>query len=1073
VWWHWLDGNITKEGIQLDLEWMQRAGIAGFQEFDVGYRTPRVTAKRLAYMSPEWQDAFRYAIATAQRLGLDAGISSAPGWSETGGTWVAPEGAMKKVVWSETRIRGGRTFKGTLPRPPDVAGLYQDIERADQTPESARHFYRDTVVLAYRLPENEQPAQLQAPQVTWSGGSVDPVLLADPRLQHKPAATLPVPTEEQSSWIRFDYPQPHTIRSLVIALPSSSRFAVSAHAGLEASADGSTFHTVTDIPASAFNEVTLSFAPVTARAFRVVFSGPLETGDLWKRAVESAAPGIVTPPFGLGPPPQKEFAVTRLALIEGARVNRFEEQAGFGAAPDYYAIAGPPVLARDAVPAASVVDLTSLRKPDGTLEWRPPGGARVWMIVRMGYSLTGQTNGPAPPESVGLEVDKLDGGAVADYMSHYLKTYRDTLGPDSFGPRGITSVVTDSIEAGPQNWTANMIAEFRQRRGYDPRPFLLTLTGRIIDSSSASERFLWDFRKTIAELLAEHHYGQVAASVHDAGLTVYGEALEDNRPILGDDMQMRSHTDVPTGALWTPGRDGRIMPTNIVDLQGAASVAHLYGRRFVGAESLTSALQPWAAAPRHLKSLVDAQLALGVTRFMLHSSVHQPMVDGAPGMTLGIFGQYFNRDDTWAEQARPWIDYVARNVLLLQQGNYHADVAYFYGEEAPLTGLYGQHYMTDAPVGYGFDFLNAEALERLISVRDGNLVTPSGMRYRVLQLGGSSTRMTLSVLRKLDELVKAGAIVVGKKPVSSPSLADDAGEFRRITDDLWSGRVIADRSVGEVLSSLGLPPDWAATNADAPPVMVLHRTLEDGDIYFVSSRAHQAATADMAFRVTGRVPELWDADTGTRSPLAFRMEKGLTLVPIDFDPDGAALIVLRKPAPPGIREMSLPSPMAATAILQLDRGWTLTFQPGRGAPAGGVPAAAGSWSDSDVDGIRYFSGTGTYTRSFDLPADTLADGRRFILDLGEVAELADVTVNGHRLRTLWKLPYSLDVTDTLKAGRNNVELRVTNLWVNRLVGDQQPGAVKIAHVVEPVYRADAPLRRSGLLGPVRLLRLGN
>jgi hypothetical protein len=693
------------------------------------------------------------------------------------------------------------------------------------------------------------------------------------------------------------------------------------------------------------------------------------------------------------------------------------------------------------------------------------------MIVRMGYSLTGQTNGPAPSEGTGLEVDKLDGDAVADYLSHYLKTYRDTLGPDSFGPRGVTSLVTDSIEAGPQNWTPKLVAEFRQRRGYDPRPYLLTLTGRIIDSTSVSERFLWDFRKTLAELLAEHHYGQVAVSSHDAGLTVYGEALEDNRPILGDDMQMRSHADVPMGALWTPGRDGRIMPTNIADLQGAASVAHLYGRPFVGAESLTSALQPWAAAPRDLKSLVDAELALGVTRFMLHSSVHQPVIDGAPGMTLGVFGQYFNRDDTWAEQARPWIDYLARNAFLLQLGHYHADVAYFYGEEAPLTALYGQHYMTDAPVGYGFDFVNADALLHLISVRDGHLVTPSGMNYRVLQLGGSSTRMTLPVLRKLDELVKAGAIVVGARPVSSPSLADDPVEFQRIADELWSGRVIADRPVGELLASLGLPPDWAVTNADAPAVMVLHRTIDDGEIYFVSSRAHQAAKVDMAFRVTGRVPELWDADTGTRTPLAFRMEKGITVVPIAFDPDGAALVVFRKPAPPGVREMSLPPPGATHAILQLDRGWMLSFQTGRGAPVGSIPAAAGSWSESDVEGIRYFSGTGTYTRSFDLPMGALGQGHRFVLDLGEVAELAEVIVNGHRLRTLWKPPYSLDVTDALKRGRNTLELRVTNLWVNRLVGDQQPGAIKIAHVVEAAYRADAPLRRSGLLGPVRLLEV--
>jgi len=1077
VWWHWLDGNVTKEGIQLDLEWMQRAGIAGFQMFDVAYRTPRVVEKRLAYMTPEWQDASRYAIAVARRLGLEAGISAAPGWSETGGSWVRPEQAMKKVVWSETRVASGGVFRGVLPQPPDTAGPFQDLVRTEETPEAGKHFYRDIVVLAYPLPDDEQSSRLETPKITASGGTVDPVLLLDPSLQHKVAATLPAPTAGQSSWVRFDYQQPHTIRSLAVALAARGRFAVSPHTRLEASKDGSTFSTVAEIPAAAFAQVTVSFAPVTARAYRMVFSGPMEAGDLWQRAGDSAAPGIVTPPFGLQPPPQKDFAIVRLALFEGARVNRSEEQSGFGAAPDYYALAGPPAAARSVTSAESLVDLTSLMKADGTLEWKPPGRHRDWMIVRLGYSLTGQTNGPAPPESVGLEVDKLNSGHVAEYMQHYLQTYRDALGSDSFGRQGVTSLVTDSIEAGAQNWTDEMVAGFRLRRGYDPGPFLLTLTGRVIDGTAASEGFLWDFRRTIAELLAENHYGQVAGSAHGAGLTVYGEALEDNRPILGDDMEMRSHADVPMGAMWMPGRDGRIMPTNIADLQGAASVAHLYGRPFVGAESLTSALQPWAAAPRDLKSIVDAQLALGVTRFLLHSSVHQPLVNAAPGMTLGIFGQYFNRNDTWAEQARPWIDYLARNVFLLQQGRYHADVVYFYGEEAPLTGLYGRHSMTDVPVGYGFDFVNADALLHLISVRDGNLVTPSGMRYRVLQLGGSSTRMTVALLRKLDELVRAGAVIVGKKPQSSPSLADDPQEFRRLADELWSGfasaaggRVVSDRSAGEVLSNLGLTPDWEAKNADAPPLMVLHRTLEDGEIYFLSSRVHQAARADIAFRVTGRLPELWDADSGTRKPLTFRTEKGVTVVPITFDPDASALVVFREPTS-ATSNAEVRSPAQST-ILQLNEGWMLAFQPDRGAPVGSVAATVGSWTDSDVAGIRYFSGTGTYARSFDLPRGALAQDRTVILELGEVAELADVTINGHKLRTLWKPPYALDITEALRPGRNQIELRVTNLWVNRLIGDEQPEAVKIAHVAAPVYRADAPLRRSGLLGPVRLLQQG-
>jgi hypothetical protein len=280
--------------------------------------------------------------------------------------------------------------------------------------------------------------------------------------------------------------------------------------------------------------------------------------------------------------------------------------------------------------------------------------------------------------------------------------------------------------------------------------------------------------------------------------------------------------------------------------------------------------------------------------------------------------------------------------------------------------------------------------------------------------------------------------------------------------------VIADRTVEQVLSELNVVPDWETRNADAPPLMVLHRSLPEGEIYFLSSRVHHASHADVAFRVTGRLPEQWDANSGTRKPLAFDTGKGVTIVPVSFDPDGSALIVFRERS--GLLSRDVPRP-AATPILQLDSGWTLSFQGGRGAPQRPIAATTGSWTDSSVPGVRYFSGTGTYSRSFDLVRSRLAHGHRVVLELGEVDDLAEVVVNGVRLGILWKRPYTLDITDAVKAGRNRIEVRVTNLWVNRLIGDAQPGAIKIAHVAEPVYRADAPLRASGLLGPVRLLEI--
>lgn len=1055
LWWHWLDGNITPEGIDRELDWFDRIGIGGFQLFDVAQPgMPQVVKKRLMYMHPDWQAAFRRAIAGAQKRGMQAGIASSPGWSETGGPWVGPESAMKKLVWSETLVEGGRRFTRRLAAPPVVPGPFQDIARTDEA--KATSFYRDVAVLAWPLPADAVP--LPSARISASGGTLDAVLLTGPTLSHVPAAILPL-GQASPQWIRFDYDRPQTIRSVMVGLTRPGAFDVAPLATLDASDDGVTFRPIRELPLSTFHQSTISFPGATARVFRVSFRPPTEIGTLWRRAINLAAPGNSNTRYER-PPPAQDVRLQRLALLPDARVMRFEDKAGFTAAADYYALATPDADAGSTVPAAGVIDLTAKLKPDGTLDWTPPRGR--WQVLRLGASLTGAVNAPAPAEATGYEVDKLDADAVAAYMDRYLETYRATLPSDLLGARGVTTLLNDSIEAGSQNWTPGMISAFKQRRGYDPTRWLPALTGRIIDSAEATDRFLWDYRATIADLLAANHYGQVAERTRAAGLRTRAEALEDHRPILGDDMAMRSHADEPVGAIWAPNEKGHVEPTSIADLKGAASVAHLYGRDAVAAEAFTSALAPWAGSPRRLKRVADTAFALGVTRLMLHSSVHQPIEGKPPGLTLGIFGQYFNRNETWAGQARAWIDYLARSQYLLGQGRYVADIAYFYGEEAPLTGLYGEQEVADVPAGHGFDFVNADALVNLLSVKDGRLITPSGMEYRLLQLGGTSSRMTLPVLRRIAALVDAGATVVGKRPVGSPSLADDRAEYDRLVARLWGEGRVQENAPADALARLGVAPDWQVTGASLP-LRVLHRVTDDRDIYFLASGSRGAAQTEVAFRVTGRAPELWDADSGVVTPLPSRVEAGRTIVPLALDPDGSAFVVFGK----GVEKTPKAAPREQQ-LLDLSKGWTLTFQPARGGPDAAVSADAGSWSDSADPRIRYFSGTGTYSREVKLDR-RLMSGARVWLDLGEVGELADVVVNGRPLRTLWKPPYRLEITEALLPGSNRIELRVTNLWVNRLIGDAQPGAEKLTQTAMPTYRPDAAPLPSGLIGPVRLV----
>jgi len=637
VWWHWMNGNITKEGIQLDEEWMKRAGLGGFHNFDASLFTPQVVDKRLAYMTPEWKDAFKYATTLADQFGFEEAIASSPGWSETGGPWVSGPQAMKKYVWSETRVEGGMPFTGVLPKPPSNPGPFQNLPLAPflgmGAPFNAPIFYADSAVIAFKVPESEAAAALIQPKVTSSGGMIDPALLDDGDLAK--TVSLPQAKEGEKAWIQFEYPRPQTIRALTILVVGRGPFDAFAPPGgdsgqaLEASDDGQAFHVVASVPKGGSAEHTLSFAPVTAKYFRVTFktlpTPPNPFGDTGES-------------FGFAAPRAPSMIlIAELVLHPGARVNRFEEKAAFDLLPDLYQFATPNFAPTNVIQKSDVIDLTSKMRPDGTLDWTPPAGN--WVVLRFGYSLLGITNHPATSEATGLEVDKLNAGYVKKYMDGYLDSYKDTVGADMMGKRGIRFVVTDSWEAGAQNWTDDMIAKFTRLRGYDPRPWLPVLAGRVVVSSKASDQFLWDLRKTIADLIANEHYGQVEASLKERGMEHYGESHESGRALIADGMEVKKLDDIPMSAMWTqsPGVNKEQYGYNADDRE-SASVAHIYGQNLAAAESMTASAAPWAWSPSTLKPTADQEFLNGINLIVIHESTHQPLIGKAPGLTLGPFG---------------------------------------------------------------------------------------------------------------------------------------------------------------------------------------------------------------------------------------------------------------------------------------------------------------------------------------------------------------------------------------------------------------------------------------------------
>jgi hypothetical protein len=1049
VWWHWMNGNISKEGIKLDLEWMHRVGIGGFQNFDAALATPQVVDKRLAYMTPEWKDAFKYATTLADQFGMEEGIAGSPGWSESGGPWVTGPEAMKKYVWSETVVEGGKPFTGKLIHPPTVTGPFQDIKVVNANFKEPQ-YYADSTVVAYRAPESDVTLESLRPVVTDSSGASGLGNVSSDGL-----LTLPRGAGGKS-WVQYAFAQPVTMRAVSLAIRGAGR-GVSTAAALEASEDGAAFHPVTAIPVGGVAEETVSFAPVTAKYFRVTFTTA-------SGATSDTAAGSTITIENLEPHP-------------GARVNRFEVKAAFRQTPDLYGFATPEVASTDAIRKSEVIDLTGKMRADGTLDWTPPAGR--WVVLRFGYSLLGITNHPATKEATGLEVDKLDARYVKDYMDKYLDSYKETVGAEFMGKRGIKYVINDSWEAGTQNWTDNMIADFTRLRGYDPHPWLPVLAGHVVESAQASDQFLWDLRKTIADLTATEHYGQLEKTLKERGMGHYGESHEGGRAYIADGMEVKKMNDIPMSAMWVqaPGVNKEMYGYNADDRE-SASVAHIYGQNLAAAESMTARINSaWAWAPGTLKPTADQELVNGINRFVIHESAHQPLVDKAPGLTLGPYGQWFNRFEAWAEEAKPWVDYLARSSYMLQQGRFDADVLYFYGEDSNITAIFGDK-APNVPAGYGFDYINADGLIHVLTAAGGRIKTASGMNYRLLVLDPYSRHMSLPVLRAIHKLVEQGAVVAGERPTDTPSLADDQAEFRKLDDELFGdgsgvhtlgkGKVYAGQDAAAALKAMNVAPDFDHSKPESDTrIVFVHRKLADGDIYFLDNRNDRDETVNATFRVTGKAPELWYAESGKSEPASYKIADGHTTVPLHLEPWGTVFVVFRNAA--AVPSRTMPA-VEEKKLATMDGPWNVSFQEKRGAPASVTFDKLVSWTDSADAGVKYFSGAGTYTKEFQAAADWFKPGTSLWIDLGDVQELAEVSVNGTSLGVSWHAPYRVDVTKALKPGKNEVTIKVVNTWVNRLIGDQQPNATKYTFPDITPYTAESPLRPSGLIGPVVVFR---
>jgi hypothetical protein len=1024
TWWHWTNGNVTKEGITKDLEWMKRVGIAGMQLADVASGSGQTIEKKLIWGSPEWLDAVHHAASEADRLGLEMSIFSSAGWSETAGPWVKPEQAMKKLVWSETVVNGPKPFDGKLAQPPSNNGTFGGLGGGGGrggAPDPT--FYGDSAVIAYRTPSDETTMEDLHPKVTASSGEIDGALLMDGNLNT--AVSIQAPQGGGPAWVQYEFPQP--IKAMAVTLVAPGRGIPFGR--ILSSDDGASFRPLVDLPgptqyrAGVIRTYALP-APTTAKFFRVEMTGA---------ALEPA--GVMNQ---VAPQPAGQYSLSEFTVHTGARVNRWQEKAGFNFYYEYQTTGTPAVPSSSTINRSDIVDLTSKMNKDGTLNWDVPAGK--WTILRMGYSLTGAKNRPAPAAGTGYEVDKLSRKYVQAYFKGYTDPIFSTLGP--LVGKSLRYMTMDSFEGGMQNWTDEMIGEFQKRRGYDPTPYLPVLAGRVVESADVSDRFLWDFRRTIADLLAESHYGTMSDELKKHGMGIYGEANGVSMEFMEDTLLNKSKVEIPMGEFWVRALHPEIQ--YYVDVRGAASASHAYGKKLVATETFTGG---GYEAPFNLKRISDYWLAQGVNRLVFHTSAQQPL-DTKPGNTM--VGTHINRNITWAEQAKPLMTYLARNMYMLQQGLFVADLAYLLPEGAPSSqSFWGAGLQPTPPMGYDYDCINTDVLLNRMTVgEDGRLMLPDGMSYRVLVLP-QIHQMTVPVLKKIRELVAGGATVVGPRATRSPSLTgypDADVELQSLAADVWGdldgvmrnerffekGRVIWGLPLVDVLHSIAIPSDFECTQNLDSPMAWIHRRDGETDIYFLANGADHAQDIEARFRVNGKEAEIWHSDTGAVEPADYSIANGRTVVPLHLAQRESVFVVFRHPSAAPSRTL----PRDTTTMLATVAGtWDVSFPPNFGAPPKIQLEKLESWTANADDGVKYFSGTATYTKTLSAPQGWLQPGAKILLDLGSARDVVEVAVNSKPLGILWKPPYVVDVTGVLKAGDNQLEIKVTNEWTNRQAGD--------------------------------------
>lgn len=1029
VYWYWISDNISEEGVVKDLYAMRKAGINRAFIGNIGLND--VPYGKVKMLSEDWWKILHAALKTATKLNIEIGIFNSPGWSQSGGPWIKAENAMRYLTASQTTVKGPLKLSQKLEKPIE---LFQDVK-----------------VIAYPAPKDNQLVL----------NNLNGTLTSNPKVADltnildRDIKTGIVFLTGAEFTINFEAQKPFTARSLSIRSTNSP---IVATALLQAKDGTGEYRTLSEFRINRFNpSLNVGFD----RYAPVVVSFPAITANSFRLIIKNASPNSGLAEVELAASPRVErYAEKTLAKMYQTPLPYWKE---------YQWVPQPEVDDKSTViDASKVLDITRNLTADGTLNWEVPAGE--WIILRTGMTPTGTTNAPASPEATGYETDKMSKKNIEKHFYGHIGEILKRI-PEA-DRKTFKVVVADSYETGSQNFTDGFLDEFKQKYGYNATPFLPVYQGLVVNSQLASDRFLWDMRRMVADKVAYDYVGGLRDVSHKNGLTIWLENYG-HWGFPGEFLMYGGQSDEIAGEFWSEGELGNI------ENRAATSCGHIYGKTKISAESNTCGGAAFSRYPANIKQRGDKFFAEGINNTLLHLYISQPYEDKNPGVNAS-FGNEFNRKNTWFSQLDVYTQYLKRTNYMLQQGLNVADVAYFIGEDAPkMTGI------TDPtlPVGYQFDYMNAEVIEKYMTVKDGLITLPHGTQYRMLVLPKLES-MRPELLSKIKQLVIDGAVIMGPAPKFSPSLQNQPIADQRVqtlAKELWGnvdgvniksrkygkGMIINGMDMTEAFAIINCVPDCKLPQDNS--IHYGHRTLGNGEIYFISNQTADNKVITPEFRVKNLQPELWEATTGAHRTLAAYVQKeDITSVPLKLAPYESVFVVFRKSISQSSKndiEANYPTP---TLLNDLKGPWTVQFDSLQRGPSEPIVFnMLQDWATSTDDRIKYYSGTAFYKTKFNLKGVT--KGKKIIINLGEVTAMAKVSVNGIYAGGVWTAPYTLDITSLIKKGDNELKIEVVNTWLNRLIGDLKlPVDQRKTWCSINPYNSNSLLQKSGLIGPVKI-----